>query len=52
VTFPVRGAADATEEQLWVLRQRKPVAVSAVIGLDDESFVEIVASDVQPGHRR
>jgi HlyD family secretion protein len=43
------GAADPMRAQLWVLRQGKPVAIPAVIGLDDESFVEIVAGDVKPG---
>jgi HlyD family secretion protein len=43
------GPADPPSTQLWMLRQGKPVAVPAVIGLDDESFAEIVAGDVKPG---
>ncbi len=43
------SAADSTQARLWVLREGRPVAVPAVIGLDDESFVEIVAGNVKPG---
>jgi HlyD family secretion protein len=47
--LPSESAADAAQTHLWVLREGKPVAVAAVFGLDDESFVEIVAGDVKPG---
>jgi HlyD family secretion protein len=40
---------DATQARLWVLREGKPVAVPALTGLDDESFVEIVSRTVKPG---
>jgi HlyD family secretion protein len=43
------GQADSREAQLWLLRQGKPVAVPADIGLDDETFVEIVAGEVKLG---
>jgi HlyD family secretion protein len=43
------GPADSGETQLWVLRERKPVAVAVILGLDDESFVEIVAGNVKRG---
>jgi HlyD family secretion protein len=46
---PSEGAADAAQALLWVMREQKPVAVPAVIGLDDESYVEIVDGDVKPG---
>lgn len=43
------GQADSREAQLWLLQQGKPVAVPADIGLDDETFVEIVAGEVKLG---
>jgi HlyD family secretion protein len=43
------GRADSREAQLWLLQQGKPVAVPADIGLDDETFVEIVAGEVKLG---
>jgi HlyD family secretion protein len=45
----VAGQADSPQAQLWLLRDGKPVAVRAVIGIDDESFVEILAGHVKPG---
>jgi HlyD family secretion protein len=48
VGVPPPEGADSTQARLWVLREGKPVAVPAVIGLDDESFVEIVAGAVKP----
>ena len=35
--------------QVWLLRDGKPTAVPVVLGLDDDSFTEIVSGDVQPG---
>jgi len=35
--------------RVWVLRQGQPVAISVVIGLDDDSFTEIVDGDLKPG---
>ncbi|MBO0751518.1 MAG: efflux RND transporter periplasmic adaptor subunit [Bradyrhizobiaceae bacterium] len=43
------SAADTTEAQLWMLREGKAVAAPVVIGLDDESFAEIVVGNVKPG---
>jgi HlyD family secretion protein len=42
-------AADSTQGRLWVLREGRPVAIPAVMGVDGESFVEIVAGNVKPG---
>ncbi len=39
----------ASQAQVWVLRDGKPIAMPVDIGLDDESFVEIVGGDVKPG---
>jgi HlyD family secretion protein len=49
--LPVPGAGTPTSETspLWVLRDGQPVALSVVLGLDDESFTEIVSGDVRPG---
>jgi HlyD family secretion protein len=38
-----------TQAQVWVLREGKPAAVPVEIGLDDESFVEIVAGNLKQG---
>jgi HlyD family secretion protein len=46
---PSEGAAGATQVQLWVLREKKPVAIPIVIGLDDDSCAEIVAGDLKLG---
>jgi HlyD family secretion protein len=45
------GAAPSgdTQAQLWVLREGKPAAVPVEIGLDDDSFVEIVAGTLKQG---
>jgi HlyD family secretion protein len=39
------GARD--QAQVWVLRDEQPVAVSVALGLNDESFTEIVAGDLK-----
>jgi HlyD family secretion protein len=43
------AGGDAGQTRLWLLRNGKPVAVPVVLGLDDESFTEIVKGDVKPG---
>jgi len=35
--------------RVWVLRDGKPTAIPVDIGLDDETFVEIVSGNVKPG---
>lgn len=42
------GAADS-EARVWLLRNGRPVALAVETGLDDDSFVEIVAGNVKPG---
>jgi HlyD family secretion protein len=42
-------AASSDQVQIWVLRDGKPVPFSVAVGLDDDSFVEIVAGDIKPG---
>jgi HlyD family secretion protein len=39
------GARD--QAQVWVLRGGQPVAVSLALGLNDESFTEIVGGDLK-----
>ncbi len=43
---PSNGTGEA---QLWVLRDGTPVAISVVIGLDDDSFTEIAKGALEPG---
>jgi HlyD family secretion protein len=50
-TPAIRGAAPApssnTQAQVWALREGIPVAVPVKIGLDDESFIEIVGGNLK-----
>jgi HlyD family secretion protein len=46
----VAGRA-ARQGQVWVLADGKPVRVAVTLGLDDDSFTEIVGGDVKPGDR-
>ena len=43
------AAGEASQGQLWVLREGQPVLVPVVVGLDDDSFTEIVQGEVKPG---
>jgi HlyD family secretion protein len=49
----VRSAAGGKngQTQIWALRDGKPVAVPVAIGLDDDSFAEIVKGDLKPDDR-
>jgi HlyD family secretion protein len=38
-----------SEARVWLLRNGRPVALTVATGLDDDSFVEIVAGNVKPG---
>ena len=38
-----------SQAKVWLLRDGKPMAATVEIGLDDESFVEIVSGDVKQG---
>jgi len=43
-------SANASDEsRLWVLRDGQPIALSVVVGLEDENFTEIVKGDLNPG---
>lgn len=39
----------ANGTQVWVLRDSKPVVIPVTLGLDDDSFSEVVAGDLKPG---
>jgi HlyD family secretion protein len=43
------STAASGHQQIWVLRDGRPVAVPVVTGLDDDSFTEIVSGDLKPG---
>jgi HlyD family secretion protein len=49
----VRSAAGGKngQTQIWALRDGKPMAVPVAIGLDDDSFAEIVKGDLKPDDR-
>jgi HlyD family secretion protein len=48
---PVRPATPpaANQGQVWMLRDGAPVAVPVVVGLDDDSYTEIISGDIKPG---
>jgi HlyD family secretion protein len=39
------------QAQVWMLRDGKPAAVPVEVGLDDDSFVEIMGESVKPGEQ-
>jgi len=41
------GSTAAAGQQVWVLRDDKPVAVAVTTGLDDDSFTEIAGGDLK-----
>jgi HlyD family secretion protein len=47
---PAPGGA-ARQGQVWVLADGKPVRVAVTLGLDDDSFTEIVGGELKPGDR-
>ncbi len=50
VTSPAPTAAGAPRQgQVWVLADGKPVHVAVTLGLDDDSFTEIVGGELKPG---
>ena len=42
---------NATQVQVWVLRDEEPVAIFVVVGLDDDNFTEIVKGELKPDDR-
>lgn len=45
------ASGSARQSRVWVLRNDEPVAVLVTVGLDDDSFVEIVGGDVKVGDK-
>jgi HlyD family secretion protein len=43
------GSGASNQGQVWVLRDGKPVAVPVTLGLDDDTYTEIVSGALQPG---
>ena len=43
------GPRESDQAQIWVLRDGQPLAIPVVTGLDDDSFTEIVSTDVKAG---
>ena len=43
------GAEGANGGQVWVLRGGQPTAIPVTLGLEDDSFTEIVRGDLKPG---
>lgn len=48
-TLRYSPSAAPAQDGVWVLRGSKPVPISVVKGLDDDSNTEIVKGDIQPG---
>lgn len=46
------GARKVTSEpQVWILRNKSLTSIPVVVGLDDNSFTQIVSGDVNPGEQ-
>ncbi len=46
---PAAGGDEATQAQVWVLRRGEPTAIPLVLGLEDDSFTEIVSGNLKAG---
>ncbi len=46
---PGTAAGETGQPHLWLLRDGRAVLVRVTLGLDDDSFTEIVSGDVKPG---
>ncbi len=46
---PSAGGDEATQAQVWVLRRGEPTAIPLVLGLEDDSFTEIVSGNLKAG---
>lgn len=46
---PASGVDEATQAQVWVLRRGEPAAIPVVLGLEDDSFTEIVSGNLKAG---
>ena len=48
---PAGTAGKNQQSRVWALRDGKPLAAPVTVGLDDDSFVEIVKADLKPDDR-
>lgn len=48
---PAGTTGKNAQPHVWALRDGKPLAVPVTVGLDDDSFVEIVKADLKPDDR-
>jgi HlyD family secretion protein len=46
---PATGEKAAAPVQVWVLRDGRPMAVAVTLGLDDDTYSEIVQGELAPG---
>jgi len=46
---PTASGGASNQGQVWILRDNKPVAVPVTLGLDDDTYTEIVSGNLQPG---
>jgi len=44
-----RNREQGSSRQVWVLRNGQPTAVHVTIGLDDDTYAEVVQGDLKPG---
>jgi HlyD family secretion protein len=49
-TTPAMGPTARTGH-VWILRDGRPVQIAATLGLDDDTYAEIVGGDLSPGDR-
>jgi HlyD family secretion protein len=49
VAAPTAAPGASAQARLWLLRDGHAVAVPVVLGLDDDSFTELVSGEVKPG---
>ncbi|MGA7427383.1 MAG: efflux transporter periplasmic adaptor subunit, partial [Rhodoplanes sp.] len=48
-SHPASSATGGSEAQVWVLRDGRPTAIPVALGLEDDTFTEIVSGDLKPG---
>ena len=49
-TTPAMGSTGRTGH-VWILRDGRPAQIAATLGLDDDTYAEIVGGDLSPGDR-
>lgn len=46
---PSGSRSESAGQRIWVLRDNKPTPVTVRLGLDDDSFSEVLSGDLKPG---